>query len=201
MSRPRHSNTAHSTSSIAIHFLIARSSDSILPATEEIGRFQARRHWRSSTASVTLGARVCVATTQNHDSAVDERPSEERGMATQQERELFLRGWRAAMDEVLAVLESEAREWAAEEREASASGQYKLPGSFPLEELPGSFKGRHELLVWITQIGPAAARQGDPALLDALDAMIENRATNEERSALGLAAVPSTPAQVQPEAE
>ncbi len=109
-------------------------------------------------------------------------------MATQQERELFLRGWRAAMDEVLAVLESEAREWAAEEREASASGQYKLPGSFALEEVRGSFKGRHELLLWITQIGPAAA-------------MIENRATNEERAALGLAAVPTTPAQVQPEAE
>jgi hypothetical protein len=122
-------------------------------------------------------------------------------MATQQERELFLRGWRAAMDEVLAVLESEAREWTAEEREASASGQYKLPGSFALEEVRGSFKGRHELLVWITQIGPAAARQGDPALLAALDAMIENRATNEERAALGLAAVPTTPAQVQPEAE
>src|SRR5260370_35706060 len=64
-----------------------------------------------------------------HDSAVDERPSEERGMATQQERELFLRGWRAAMHEALAVLESEADEWAAEAQEAGASSQDKLPGS------------------------------------------------------------------------
>ncbi len=44
-------------------------------------------------------------------------------MATQQEREAFLRGWRAAMDEVLAVLATEAREWALEEQEASQSGQ------------------------------------------------------------------------------
>ena len=111
-------------------------------------------------------------------------------MATQQEREAFLRGWRAAMDEVLAVLESEAREWAEEEQEATASGQYKLPGSFALEEVQGSFKGRHELLAWITQTGPAAARQNDPGLKDALDALIENRATNEDRVKLGLSAVP-----------
>ncbi|HLZ20797.1 MAG TPA: hypothetical protein VKQ30_01560 [Ktedonobacterales bacterium] len=111
-------------------------------------------------------------------------------MATQQEREAFLRGWRAAMDEVLAVLESEAREWAAEEQEASASGQYKLPGSFALEEVRGSFKGRHELLSWITQTGPAAGQQSDPKLAEALDALIENRATNEDRVKLGLAAVP-----------
>jgi len=113
-------------------------------------------------------------------------------MATQQEREIFLRGWRAAMDEVLAVLESEAREWAEEEQEASASGQYKLPGSFALEEVRGSFKGRHELLAWITQTGPAAARQSDPGLGAALDALIENRATNEDRVKLGLAAVPQS---------
>lgn len=111
-------------------------------------------------------------------------------MATQQEREAFLRGWRAAMDEVLAVLESEAREWEQEEQEATASGQYKLPGSFALEEVRGSFKGRHELLAWITQIGPAAASQNDPGLAAALDALIENRVTNEDRARLGLAAVP-----------
>lgn len=111
-------------------------------------------------------------------------------MATQQEREAFLRGWRAAMDEVLAVLTSEAREWEEEEQEASASGQYKLPGSFALEEVRGSFKGRHELLSWITQNGPAAARQSDPALATALDALIENRATNEDRARLGLSPIP-----------
>ena len=71
-------------------------------------------------------------------------------MATQQERDLFLRGWRAAMEEVLVVLQSEARAWAEEEREASQSGEYKLPGSFALSEVRGSFKGRHELLAWIT---------------------------------------------------
>ena len=113
-------------------------------------------------------------------------------MATQQEREAFLRGWRAAMDEVLAVLESEAREWAEEEQEAAASGQYKLPGSFALEEVRGSFKGRHELLSWITQTGPAAAQQSDAGLAAALDALIENRATNEDRAKLGLAAVPQS---------
>ncbi len=110
-------------------------------------------------------------------------------MASQQEREAFLRGWRAAMDEVLAVLETEAREWTEEEQEASASGEYKLPGSFALEEVRGSFKGRHELLAWITQNGPAAARQNDPRLAAALDALIENRASNEDRVALGLARV------------
>lgn len=122
-------------------------------------------------------------------------------MANQQEREAFLRGWRAAMDEVLAVLESEASDWAAEEQEASASGAYKLPGSFALEEVRGSFKGRHELLAWITQIGPAAERQGDPALLSALDALIENRATNDERAALGLARIttPSSQTHIEPE--
>ncbi|MGH2514756.1 MAG: hypothetical protein ACRDHP_03795 [Ktedonobacterales bacterium] len=111
-------------------------------------------------------------------------------MATQQEREAFLRGWWAAMDEVLAVLATEAQEWAEEEQEASASGQYKLPGSFALEEVRGSFKGRHELLAWITQTGPAAAQQSDPGLAAAMDALIENRATNEDRAKLGLAAVP-----------
>lgn len=112
-------------------------------------------------------------------------------MATQQEREAFLRGWRAAMDEVLAVLATEAQEWEEEEQEASASGQYKLPGSFALEEVRGSFKGRHELLAWITQTGPAAAQQSDPRLAAALDALIEDRATNDDRAKLGLAAVPT----------
>ncbi|MBF6589774.1 MAG: hypothetical protein IVW57_04490 [Ktedonobacterales bacterium] len=108
-------------------------------------------------------------------------------MATQQEREAFLRGWRAAMEEVLAVLGVEAREWAEEEAEAAQSGQYKLPGSFALEEVRGSFKGRHELLAWITQTGPAATRANDPALKTALDALIEDRATDEDRAVLGLA--------------
>lgn len=118
-------------------------------------------------------------------------------MASQQEREAFLRGWRAAMDEVLAVLETEAREWEDEEREASASGEYKLPGSFALEEVRGSFKGRHELLAWITQNGPAATRQNDPQIVAAMDALIENRASNEDRAALGLARVnpPAPPEQ------
>jgi hypothetical protein len=108
-------------------------------------------------------------------------------MATQQEREAFLRGWRAAMDEVLAVLATEAREWSEEEAEASQSGQYKLPGSFALEEVRGSFKGRHELLAWITQNGPAAANANDPKLKEALEALMEDRATDAERAALGLA--------------
>lgn len=110
-------------------------------------------------------------------------------MATPQEREAFLRGWRAAMDEVLAVLGTEAQEWAEEEAEAKRSGQYQLPGSFALEEVRGSFKGRHELLAWITQTGPAAARASDPALKSALDALMEDRATDEDRVALGLAPV------------
>jgi hypothetical protein len=107
-------------------------------------------------------------------------------MATQQEREAFLRGWRAAMDEVLAVLATEAREWSEEEQEAAASGEYKLPGSFALEEVSSSFKGRHELLAWITQNGPAASHKDDAALPAALDALIENRATDDDRARLGL---------------
>ncbi len=110
-------------------------------------------------------------------------------MATQQEHEAFLRGWRAAMDEVLAVLANEAREWAEEEAEAARSGQYKLPGSFALEEVRGSFKGRHELLAWITQNGPAATRANDPALKPALEALTEGRATDQDRVLLGLAPV------------
>lgn len=110
-------------------------------------------------------------------------------MATQQEREAFLRGWRAAMDEVLAVLAAEAGEWEAEEAEAQARGEFKLPGSFALEEVRGSFKGRHELLAWVTQVGPAAARADDPALAQALEALIENRASNDDRGTLGLAAI------------
>ncbi len=112
-------------------------------------------------------------------------------MATQQEREAFLRGWRAAMDEVLAVLQTEAADWAAEERDAETSGQYKLPGSFALEEVRGSFKGRHDLVAWISQNGPAAARQNDPELVRSLDALIEDRASNEDRTRLGLASVPA----------
>lgn len=114
-------------------------------------------------------------------------------MATPQERDAFLRGWRAAMDEVLAVLAAEAHDWAEEEREASASGEFKLPGSFALEEVRSSFKGRHDLLAWVTQTGPAAARQNDPALATALDALIEARASNDERAALGLARVRAEP--------
>ena len=75
------------------------------------------------------------------------------------------------MEEVLAVLETEAREWAEEEQEASTSGSYKLPGSFALEEVRGSFKGRRDLLAWITQNGPAATHGTDPSLAPALDAL------------------------------
>ncbi|HEX9037091.1 MAG TPA: hypothetical protein VF808_08905 [Ktedonobacterales bacterium] len=107
-------------------------------------------------------------------------------MATQQEREAFLRGWRAAMEEALAVLASEAKEWREEEAEASASGSYKLPGSFALDEVQGSFRGRHELLAWVTQIGPSAARGNDPELARALDALIDGGASDADRQALGL---------------
>ena len=65
-------------------------------------------------------------------------------MATQQETEAFLRGWRAAMEDVLSVLATEAHEWEEEEQEATASGEYKLPGAFALEEVSSSFKGRHD---------------------------------------------------------
>ena len=108
-------------------------------------------------------------------------------MATPQEREAFLRGWRAAMDEVLAVLAEETDEWRNEEQEASRSGEYKLPGSFALEEVSGSFKGRRDLLAWVTQNGPAAARAGEPGLVAAMDALVEDRATAEQRDLLGLA--------------
>lgn len=111
-------------------------------------------------------------------------------MATQQEREAFLRGWRAAMEEALAVLSTEANEWRSEEAEASVSGAYKLPGSFALDEVQGSFRGRQELLAWITQIGPAASRGNDPALARALDALMENNATDEDRTLLGLTPMP-----------
>jgi hypothetical protein len=111
-------------------------------------------------------------------------------MATQQEREAFLRGWRAAMEEALAVLSTEAGEWREEEAEASESGAYKLPGSFALEEVQGSFRGRQELLAWITQIGPAASKCNDPELARALDALIENSATDADRALLGLTPMP-----------
>jgi hypothetical protein len=112
-------------------------------------------------------------------------------MATQQEREAFMRGWRAAMEEALAVLASEAKEWREEEAEASVSGSYKLPGSFALDEVQGSFRGRHELLAWVTQIGPSAQRGNDPELARALDALIEGQASDADRQALGL--TPYTP--------
>lgn len=108
-------------------------------------------------------------------------------MASQQERDAFLRGWRAAMEEVLAVLETEAREWAEEENEAATSGSYKLPGSFALEEVRGSFKGRRDLLAWVMQNGPAATQHSnDPSLAPALDALVEDRATSAQRELLGL---------------
>jgi hypothetical protein len=110
-------------------------------------------------------------------------------MATQQERDAFLRGWRAAMDEVLVVLATEAHDWAEEEAAASASGEYKLPGSFALEEVRSSFKGRHELLAWITQNGPAASHSEDPRLAQALDALVEGRAADPDRTTLGLSAL------------
>ncbi len=111
-------------------------------------------------------------------------------MATQQEREAFLRGWHAAMEEALAVLATEAAEWREEEAEASESGAYKLPGSFALDEVQGSFRGRQELLAWITQIGPSASRGNDPALATALDALMENKATPADLTALGLTPMP-----------
>ena len=109
-------------------------------------------------------------------------------MATQAERDAFLRGWKAAMEEVLAVLETEAREWAEEEAEAATSGGYKLPGSFALEEVRGSFKGRRELVQWITQSGPAASHSNDPSMTAALDALVESHATDAELTKLGLQA-------------
>lgn len=111
-------------------------------------------------------------------------------MATQEEREAFLRGWRAAMAEALAVLATEAGEWREEEAEASESGAYKLPGSFALDEVQGSFRGRQELLAWVTQIGPAASRGNDPSLATSLDALIENRATTDDLKLLGLTPMP-----------
>jgi CRISPR/Cas system-associated endonuclease Cas3-HD len=105
-------------------------------------------------------------------------------MATQQEREAFLRGWRAAMEEVLAVLADETREYEEDEQTAATSGEYKLPGSFALKEVRGSLRGRHDLLAWLTQLN--ASKCDDPALARALDALIEDRATEQERAALGL---------------
>ena len=110
-------------------------------------------------------------------------------MASQQEGDAFVRGWRAAMEEVLAVLAAEAQEFAADEKEAEASGGYKLPGSFALEEVRGSFKGRRDLTAWIAQVGPAAGNANDPQLRAALEALIEGHASNEQRAALGLAPV------------
>ncbi len=107
-------------------------------------------------------------------------------MATQQEREMFLRGWRAAMSEVLAVLEEETQEYEQDESDAASSGEYKLPGSFALKEVRGSLKGRHDLLAWLTQVGPTAGQGDNPALAQALDALVEERATDADRATLGL---------------
>src|SRR5579864_7122882 len=116
-------------------------------------------------AKVTLHDRASIPAARSRSPSAAARATRyeqrRRDMATQQEREAFLRGWRAAMDEVLAVLATEAREWEQEEQEASQSGEYKLPGSFALEEVRGSFKGRHELLAWVTQTGPAANQRSE----------------------------------------
>jgi hypothetical protein len=105
-------------------------------------------------------------------------------MATQQEREAFLRGWRAAMDEALALLAAETHEYEEDEQTAASSGEYKLPGSFALREVHGSLRGRHDLLKLLTDL--SAARGNDPALVRALDALVEDRATDQDRAALGL---------------
>ena len=75
------------------------------------------------------------------------------------------------------------------EEAATASGEYKLPGSFALEEVRGSFKGRHELVAWITQNGPAASHTNDPRMAQALDALVDGKATDPDRALLGLAAL------------
>src|SRR5215813_14438882 len=72
---------------------------------------------------------------------------------------------------------------------SSDLGEYKLPGSFALSEVRGSFKGRHELLAWITQIGPSAGRHSEADVARALDALVENRATDDDRALLGLARI------------
>jgi hypothetical protein len=105
-------------------------------------------------------------------------------MATQQEREAFLRGWRAAMDEVLAMLAEETREYEEDEQNAATSGEYKLPGSFALKEVRGSLRGRHDLAAWLTQ--RSAGQAESPQLAKALDALVEERATDADREALGL---------------
>jgi hypothetical protein len=120
-------------------------------------------------------------------------------MATPQEQEAFLRGWKAAMEEALAVLATEASEWRAEEAEASASGAYKLPGSFALDEVQGSFRGRQDLLQWVTQIGPAASRSADPALRAALESLISNSATADDLKLLGLTPMPPESDSAEPQ--
>src|SRR5581483_9294243 len=98
------------------------------------GRRDTFRHllWRTATIFVTLNARDSMrryAAPHRECAAKRDRSKGAHTMATQQEREAFLRGWRTAMDEVLSVLASEARDWQAEEADAAASGEYKLPGS------------------------------------------------------------------------
>ncbi len=105
-------------------------------------------------------------------------------MATQQEREAFLRGWRAAMEEVLAMLAEETREYEEDEQSAASSGEYKLPGSFALKEVRGSLRSRHDLVAWLTQ--RSAGNSDSPQLAGALDALVEERATDADRAALGL---------------
>ncbi len=53
----------------------------------------------------------------------------------------------------------------------------------------GSFKGRHELLAWVTQIGPAAQQHAEAEVAHAVDALVENRATDADRALLGLAII------------
>lgn len=108
-------------------------------------------------------------------------------MATQQEREAFLRGWRAAMDEALAMLAEETREYEEDEQTAASSGEYKLPGSFALKEVRGSLRGRHDLAAWLTQ--RTAGQADNPQLASSLDALVEDRATDQDRAALGLTKV------------
>jgi hypothetical protein len=144
----------------------------------------AARHFRESESDVTQRLyRRKDRGRDNRDTRDYEQDwqEEESNMATQQEREAFLRGWHAAMDEVLAVLVAEAHEYAQEENDAATSGEYKLPGSFALREVHGSLKGRHDLRAWLT-----AAHGDDPALIRALDALVEDRASDADRAALGL---------------
>ena len=109
-------------------------------------------------------------------------------MATQQERDAFLRGWRAAMDEVLFVLESEAHDWAEEEAAASA-GEYKLPGASRSKRCADPSRDDTSCLPGLRRM---ARRPRTPMILkwpQALDALVDGKATDSDRTALGLAAL------------